>query len=123
MKEKIGKNFLISCIVGGTVVANYYANSLLVIPELKEKYHGCEVEVFDVSKYGFSFGDAPVFRIHGGTLHEVMCVETGKIWRNARECCEEIKVPLKTLYTAIRRFGKVYGRHYQYAKTKEEDEK
>ena len=118
MKEKISKNYYLSLVVGGMVVASYYANSLVVIPELKAKYPGSDIEIFDVSKYGFSFGDAPVIRVDGGIIHHgIRCVNNGKMWRNARECCEEIGVPLKTLYSAIRRRSKVYGLTYEYVKS------
>lgn len=118
MNEKIGKNYFLSCIKRGIVIATYYCYNLAAIAEAKLRHPGCKIEAFDISKYGFSFGDAPIIRIEGGTLHEVMCVETGKVWRNAKECCEEVGVPLKTLYTAIRRGSRVYGFHYQYTKNK-----
>jgi hypothetical protein len=87
---------------------------LEVIPELKGRYPGCEVEVFNISSYGFSFGDAPVIKIEGGVLHAIRCIETGKIWKNAKECCSELRIPLKTLYTAIRRGSRIFGRHFEY---------
>jgi hypothetical protein len=115
MKNKIGKNYYLSFIAGGIVVACYYANSLLCIPELKEKHKADEVEVFDVSKYGFSFGDAPVIKVEGGPMaHGVRCRETGKTWRSVKECCNEVGLPMKTLYTSLRRGSRVYGYHYDY---------
>lgn len=114
MCKKIGINFFLSIILGGIVKANYYANSLSVIPELKDRYPGCEVEVFDVSKYGFAFGDAPVIKIEGGRISRIKCLETGQIWKSAKECCKEIGVPLKTLYTVIRRGSRLFGKHYDY---------
>ena len=116
MMDKIRKNFYISAIVGGVVVACYYTNSLLAIAEVKLRHPGCEVEVFDIQAYGFSFGDAPVIKVEGGRLYKVRCVETGQVWRTAKIACEEIGVPLKTLYTAIRRGSRVYGYHYEYDK-------
>lgn len=115
MNEKINKNFFLSVVKDGVVIANYYSNSRSVIPSLKDKYKGCEVEVFDISKYGFSFGDAPVYKIHGGRLGRIECRETGHRWNSAKECCKEIGVPLKTLYTAIRRGSRIFGHHYKYA--------
>lgn len=115
MKEKIGKNYYLSFIVGGLVVASYYANSLVVIPELKEKHKADDVEVFDVSGYGFSFVDAPVIRVEGGIVHHgIRCISTGQVWRSARECCAELEIPLKTLYTAISRQSRIYGLRYEY---------
>lgn len=117
MKDKIGKNYFLSCVKDGVVVANYYSNSLAAIAECKERHPGCEVEAFDVRKYGFSFGDAPVLRIEGvSVLHRVKCRETGKIWQSVKKCCEEIGLPIKTLYSALKRGSKVFGHHYDYCK-------
>lgn len=112
--DKIRKNYFLSAVIGGVVVASYYTNSLLAIAEVKLRHPGCEVEAFNIEKYGFVFGDAPVIRVEGGTLHAVKCKETGQIWRTAKICCEEIGVPLKTLYTVIRRGSRLYGYHYEY---------
>lgn len=116
MMEKIKKNFFLAAVAGGAVVASYYSNSRDAIAEVKLRHPGCDVEVYDVSSYGFSFGDAPVIRIEGGMLNAVRCVETGTTYRTVKECCEQIGVPLKTLYTAIRRGSRVYGYHYEYRK-------
>ena len=117
MKEKIGKNYFLAVVVGGRVVANYYTNSLVVVTEMKRRHPGCEVEVYDVSRFGFSFGDAPMVRVEGGIIHHgIRCIDTGQTWQSARDCCEEIGVPLKTLYTAVRRGSRVYGRKYEYCK-------
>ena len=115
MRKKIGKNYFLSIIVGGMVVANYYANSLAVLDSLKKDYPGCEIEAFDVSKYGFSFGDAPVITVEGGPMvHRVKCRETGEIWESVKLCCETLGCSLKTLYTALRRGSRLYGYHYDY---------
>ena len=115
MTKKIKINFFLSVVVNGVVVKNYYANSLKVIPDLKKEYPGCEVEVFDVSKYGFDFGDAPVIKVEGGPmLHHVKCRETGRLWDSVKQCCKDIGVPLKTLYTALRRGSRIFGHHYDY---------
>lgn len=116
MKERIGKNYFLSVFKKGLIIATYYCYNLAAIAEAKLRHPGCSIEAFDVSKYGFDFGEAPVIRIEGGTLHEVKCLETGQVWRNAKACCEEIGIPLKTLYTAIRRGSRVYGKHYDYNK-------
>jgi len=119
MMEKIKKNFFLSCVVGGVVVANYYANSLLAIAELKLRHPGCEVEAFNIADYGFSFGDAPVIRIEGCKLHAIRCVETGQVWRTAKVCCEDQGFSLKALYQAIRRNSRLYGQHFEYTKDDE----
>lgn len=116
MNEKIYKNYFLSAVKDGKVVANYYSNSMAAIAEVKLRHPGCEVEAFDVRKYGFYFGDAPVIRVEGGVLHAIRCIDTGKIWRSAKQCCEEINVPLKTLYTAIKRCSRLYGHRYEYSK-------
>jgi hypothetical protein len=115
MTKKINKNFFLSVVVGGIVVANYYANSLAVLEDLKKDYPGCEIEAFDVSKYGFSFGDAPVINVEGGPMvHHVICRETGERWDSVKACCEAIGCSLKTLYTSLRRGSRLYGYHYDY---------
>lgn len=114
MSETIGKNYFLAVVVGGKVVANYYTNSLAVIPELKEKYKGCEVEWFDIKKYGHSFGPAPVIKVDGGRISGIRCRETGQCWKSAKECCKALGMPLKTLYTAIRRGSRVCGFHFDY---------
>ena len=115
MRKKINKNFFLSVVVGGIVVANYYANSLAVLKDLKEDYPGCEIEVFDVSKYGFSFGDAPVITVEGGPMvHRVRCRETGEVWESVKACCKKIGCSIKTLYTSLRRGSRLYGYHYDY---------
>lgn len=114
MCEKICINFFLAVSVGGVVKANYYANSLDVLPVLKGRYPGCEVEVFNVKQYGFAFGDAPVIKVDGCTLHGIRCKDTGQTWRSAKACCEDIGVPLKTLYSAIRRGSRLYGQRYEY---------
>ena len=115
MSKKIGMNYLLAIVVKGRVVANFYANSLAVISDLKKDYPGCEVDVFDISRYGFSFGDAPVIKVEGGPMvHRVRCRETGKIWESVKQCCKEIGMPLKTLYTALRRGSRIFGHHYDY---------
>lgn len=115
MNEKIGKNFFLSAIKKGVVIANYFSNSLAAIAEVKLRHPGCEVEAYDVRHYGFSFGDAPIIKVEGGPmLHRVRCRETGKVWNSVKLCCKEIGLPLKTLYTALRRGSRVYGHHYDY---------
>jgi len=121
MSETIGKNYFLAVVVGGKVVANYYTNSLAVIPELKEKYKGCEVEWFDIKKYGHSFGPAPVIKVDGGRISGIRCRETGQRWKSAKECCEAIGMPLKTLYTAIRRGRPTLGLHFDYFNGKTDD--
>lgn len=115
MSEQINKNYYLAVIVKGKVVANYYTNSLAVLPELKTKYKTNEIEVFDIKKYGHSFGPAPVIRIEGGRISGIKCRETGERWRSAKECCKALGMPLKTLYTAIRRGSRVFGHHFDYA--------
>ena len=115
MSEQIGKNFFLVIFVNGKAVRNYYANSLAVIPSLKEKFKGCEIEVFDIKKYGHSFGPAPVISVEGGRISGIKCRETGERWRSAKECCKALGMPLKTLYTAIRRGSRVFGHHFDYA--------
>lgn len=122
MCDQIKKNFFFAVSVGGMVVANYYANSLAAIPSLKERYPGCEVEVFDVSKYGFSFGEAPVIKVEGVAMRAIKCKETGKVWRSAKQCCAEVRIPLKSLYTAIYRGSRIFGYHYEYCEIKNENE-
>lgn len=122
MCDQIKKNFFFAVSVGGIVVANYYANSLAAIPSLKERYPGCEVEVFDVSKYGFSFGEAPVIKVEGVAMRAIKCKETGKVWRSAKQCCAEVRIPLKSLYTAIYRGSRIFGYHYEYCEIKNENE-
>lgn len=122
MTEKIHKNYFFSIILKGKVIARRYANSLKGIMAEKLKHPGCEVEVFDIKDYGFSFCEAPVVKVEGGTLHAIRCVDTGKTWRSAKECCAEIGIPLKTLYTAIRRGSRVYGHRYEYCKDKKNGE-
>lgn len=122
MCDQIKKNFFFAVSVGGIVVANYYANSLAAIPSIKERYPGCEVEVFDVSKYGFSFGEAPVIKVEGVAMRAIKCKETGKVWRSAKQCCAEVRIPLKSLYTAIYRGSRIFGYHYEYCEIKNENE-
>ena len=113
--NKIKVNFFIAVIVGGVVKANYYANSLAVIPDLKLDFPGCELEVYDVSRYGLDFGNAPTITVEGGQmLHRVRCRETGKTWDSVKECCKELGLSLKTLYTALRRGSRIYGFTYDY---------
>jgi len=113
--NKIKVNFFIAVIVGGVVKANYYANSLAVIPDLKLDFPGCELEVYDVSRYGLDFGNAPTIKVEGGQmLHRVRCRETGKTWDSVKECCKELGLSLKTLYTALRRGSRIYGFTYDY---------
>lgn len=113
--KKIKVNYFLAIVVGGVVKQNYYANSLDVIPDLKKDYPGCEVEVYDVSKYGFDFGDAPVIKVEGGAmLHHVRCVDTGQVWDSVKECCKAMSLPLKTLYSALRRGRRVFGHFYEY---------
>ena len=114
--KKIKVNYFLAIVVGGVVKQNYYANSLDVIPDLKKDYPGCEVEVYDVSKYGFDFGDAPVIKVEGGRISSIRCRETGEIWQSAKECCKALGMPLKTLYTAIRRGSRIFGKHFEYYK-------
>lgn len=123
MKEKIYKNYFLSCVKKGLVVANYYCHTLAAVAEAKLRHPGCSVEAFDVSKYGFSFGDAPVIKVDGGMVHAVRCIDTGKTWRSTKECCNEMGIPLKALYTAIRRGSRVYGHRYEYYKNENEDER
>ena len=122
MCDQIKKNFFFAVSVGGIVVANYYANSLAAIPSIKERYPGCEVEVFDVSKYGFSFGEAPVIKVEGVAMRAIRCRETGQVWRSAKQCCADVSIPLKSLYTAIYRGSRIFGYHYEYCEIKNENE-
>jgi len=121
MSEKIHKNFFISVVRGGKVVANYYSNSLACVPYLQDKYKGSTIEYFDIKKYGHSFGDAPVIRIEGGRISSIKCRETGEIWESAKECCKALGMPLKTLYTAIRRGSRIFGKHFEYYKLHKKD--
>jgi hypothetical protein len=115
MKNKIGKNFYLAAVRGGKVVAYYFSQSLAAIAEVKSRHPGCDVEAFDVHEYGFDFGDAPVINVEGGPmLHRVRCRETGKVWQSVKQCCKEIGMPLKTMYTALRRGSRVFGHHYDY---------
>lgn len=116
MNDKIWKNYFLAAYKDGVVVANYYSNSLAAIEEVKARHPGCQVEAFDVSKYGFYFGDAPVIKVEGVMMHAIRCIDTGKIWRSAKECCKDVGIPLKTLYTAIRRCSSVFGHKYEYSK-------
>lgn len=116
MSEKINKNFFISVVKGGKVIANYYSNSLACVPYLQDKYPGCTIEYFDIKKYGHSFGDAPVIKVEGGRISSIRCRETGEIWQSAKECCKALGMPLKTLYTAIRRGSRIFGKHFEYYK-------
>lgn len=120
MTKKIKINFFLAVVVDGVVKANYYANSLDVIPGLKKDFPGCEVEVYNVSSYGFDFGDAPVIKVEGGYIKGIRCIETGAIWRSAKECVKELGMPLKTLYTAIRRGSRIFGQHFEYYEKKKE---
>jgi len=112
--ERINKNYFLSCVKDGKVVASYYTNSLHAIPYLRALHKVDEIEAFDVKKYGFAFGEAPVIHVEGGRISGIRCRESGKFWRSAKECCKAISVPLKTLYTAIRRGSRIFGYHYEY---------
>jgi len=120
MKEKIFKNYFVSAIRKGIVVANYYAHSLAALAVVKLRHPGCEVEIFDVSKYGFDFGDAPVVRCDGGKVCSIRCRETDQRWRSAKVCATELGIPVKTLYSALRRGSRIYGHTYEYCEDYEE---
>ena len=123
MREQIGKNYYLAVVRDGKVVANFYTNSLVVIAELKDRYKADDIEVFDIKKYGHSFGPAPVIKVEGGYIKGIRCIETGAIWRSAKECVKEMGMPLKTLYTAIRRGSRIFGRHYEYVEKKDGNDK
>lgn len=114
MKEKISINYFFSVFKKGIVVATYYAYNLAALAVVKLRHPGSEVEVFDVSKYGFSFGDAPVVKYDGGKVCRIRCCETGQEWRTAKVCADEIGIPVKTLYSALRRGSRIYGHTYEY---------
>ena len=105
-------NYLFGIVKAGKVVRRYFGHSLAIIAALRKKFPGCEVEAFDVSEYGMSFESTPGLVADGSFFYKVRCKETGTVWNNAKECAKAIAVPVKTLYTAIRRGTALKGNHY-----------
>lgn len=115
MSDKIGKNYYLAAVKDGRVVASYYARSLAAVASVMVRHPGCEVEAYSVSEYGFAFGDAPVIKVDGVPMvRGVRCRETGETWASVKECCESVGLPLKALYTGLRRGSRVYGHYYDF---------
>lgn len=114
MSDKIGKNYYLAAVKDGRVVASYYARSLAAVASVMVRHPGCEVEAYSVSEYGFAFGDAPVIKVDGVPMvRGVRCRETGETWASVKECCESVGLPLKAVYSGLRRHTRVYGHTYE----------
>ena len=115
MSDKIGKNYYLAAVKDGRVVASYYAWNLAAVASVMLRHPGCEVEVYDVRQYGFAFGEAPVIKVDGvPVIRGVRCRDTGMVWQSVKQCCMDVGMPLKALYTALRRGNRVYGHYYDY---------
>ena len=105
-------NYLFGVIRAGKVIKRYFGHSLSMLAAIRKKFPGCEVEAFDVSEYGMTFQSTPGLIADGVYYYKVRCKETDEEWTSAKECAMSIGVPIKTLYTAIRRGSALQGRHY-----------
>ena len=105
-------NYLFGIVKAGKVIRRYFGHSLAIIAALRKKFPGCEVEAFDVSEYGMTFDTTPGLIANDAYYYKVKCRETGETWNNTKDCAKAIGVPVKTLYTAIRRGTALQGKHY-----------
>lgn len=105
-------NYLLAVSKAGKCFKRYFVHSLSLIAAVRKKHPDSEVEAFDVSEYGLKFENTPTLIASGHYFYRVRCRETGEEWDSPKECAKAIGVPVKTLYSAIKRDNAIRGRHY-----------
>lgn len=116
--SEIRKNYFIAVSTGGKVRRLLYANSITAVPLLKDRYHTDDVDVYNISSYGFKFADtrkdAPV-----GSRCRVRRINDGKEWPCVRDCCMDLGVTGKMLIRAITQKRLLYGCQYVFVENVE----